>query len=100
MDVDFSVGYLVGGLTALSAPTNANRSAPLDRVFTSLLGISLSIGDRLQVYLDGVYDFAFLHNQSYDPQHIYHGRLQSSLLYSTLLNHFSMQGIRLEVLTP
>ena len=98
LDVDFSVGYLVGGLTALSAPTNANRSAPLDRVFTSLLGISLSIGDRLQVYLDGVYDFAFLHNQSYDPQHIYHGRLQSSLLYSTLLNHFSMQGIRLEVL--
>ncbi len=98
VDVDASLGYSVGGLTALSAPINADRSAPLDRMLSPKLGIGATFGEDTWVRLDGYYYLAFLHNDAYDPKVLSFGGFAGSLLYNTLENHFSSQGMRLDFL--
>ncbi|HOE84181.1 MAG TPA: patatin-like phospholipase family protein [Sphaerochaeta sp.] len=98
MDVDFSLSYSVGGLTALSAPINSGRSAPLDRLISPTLGIGMTFGEATWLHFDGYYNLAFLHNDAYDPKTLSFGGFSASLLYNTLENRFSSQGMRLDFL--
>ncbi len=98
MDVDFSLSYSVGGLTALSSPINSGRSAPLDRLISPMVGIGMTFGEDTWLHFDGYYNLAFLHNDAYEAKILSYGGFSSSLLYNTLENRFSSQGMRLDFL--
>lgn len=98
IDVDFSLGYSVGGLTTLSSPIRGDRSPPLDRILSPMLGLAVTFGEQLWLRLDSYYNLTFLNNMSYGPIFRPHGGFLGSLLYNTMEGRFSPQGIRIDLL--
>lgn len=98
IDVNLSLGYSVGSLTPLSSSIKGDRSPPLDRLLSPMLDMALTFADGVWLHFSGYYNLAFLHNTTYEPTFLPHGGFILSLLYNTLENRFSSQGIRIDTL--
>lgn len=98
IDIDLTLGYSVGAQSIRASSVRGDRTPPLDRIVKPTLAIALDIGERTWLRLDGYYKLVFLHENTYSPAFIPHGGFVASLLYNTLENRFSSQGIRLEML--
>lgn len=95
-DVHLSLAYASGSMSTRNALVDAQRSAPLDRVFRATLGLDLQSGEYTHLKLDGWYSLIGLHDSRYPKQFLAFPQLELSLISATLDSRFSSHGYRLD----
>jgi NTE family protein len=98
VDVKFGLLYGSGSLSTLSTVVNANRTAPLDRIFRSELSLDLHFNEYGLASLSGSYDLVSLHDATFPSTFLAFPELEASLLYNSLRSRFTASGVRLDML--
>ena len=98
VDVKFSLLYGSGSLSTLSTVVNANRTAPMDRIFQSDLSLDLHFNEYGFASLVGSYNLVSLHDTTFPATFLAFPEFEAILLYNSLRSRFTPSGVRLDML--
>ncbi|MGH0054374.1 MAG: patatin-like phospholipase family protein, partial [Sphaerochaetaceae bacterium] len=98
IDVLLHADYAVGGMTPLSAMVNAERSAPLDRMFNGETRLFFRFGKYGRASLGGIYQIVSLNDTTYPKQLYAYPVAETTFSYGNLETRFDSEGFLLETL--
>jgi NTE family protein len=98
LDVGFEMSYSVGSLSVYNAVVNADRTAPLDRSFSTALRLLFSFHQYGRSELKASYSLDSLNDCRYDRQFVAQPQIQLTTIYNSLRGRFARMGSRHEIL--